>query len=271
MLTIYAPSDNPKSKCWEVFNGIKQTWPTETEIKNNLETYAKSPSMFWGFINNNINLVHQLEQQQLEYWYTDTPYFGRFDNTNLKDDNHYWRICKNRIHAKFIRECPSDRFDRFNLKIKTRNKNQGEYILICPSSLGIHAYLKKTNWTNDTVKEIKKYTDRPIKIREKPRKAGTSGPAVAAVSLESDLQNAWVCVTSCSISAVEAALEGVPVFSDPKSFAWIMSSPSLSEIENPFYADPSRWLYSLAYQQFTPEEFKNGVAVKTLKDLNILQ
>jgi hypothetical protein len=27
----------------------------------------------------------------------------------------------------------------------------------------------------------------------------------------------------------------------------------------------------LAYQQFTPEEFKNGVAVKTLKDLNILQ
>ena len=85
MLTIYAPSDNPKSKCWEVFNGIQKTWPTETEIKNNLETDAKSPAMFWGFINNNINLVHQLEQQQLDYWYTDTPYFGRFDNTNLKD------------------------------------------------------------------------------------------------------------------------------------------------------------------------------------------
>jgi len=270
MLTIYAPSDSPKSKCWEVFNGIQRTWPTKTEIKNNLDTDAKSPAMFWGFINNNINLVHQLEQQRSEYWYTDTPYFGRFDNANLKYDNHYWRICKNQIHAKFIRDCPSDRFDKFNLPIKTRNKNQGEYILICPSSLGIHRYLKKTNWTNDTVNEIKKYTDRPIKIREKPRKAGTSGPSVAAVSLEHDLRNAWACVTSCSISAVEAALEGVPIFSDTRSFAWIMSSPGLSEIEDPFYTDPSKWLYSLAYQQFTPEEFENGIAVSILKNLNIL-
>ena len=270
MLTIYAPPDKPKSKCWEVFDGIKKTWPNGVVVKNNTDTDVTSPAMFWGFINNNISLVHQLEQQGLDYWYTDTPYFGRFDNNNLKEDNHYWRICKNQIHARYWRDCPSDRFDKFNLKIKTKDKNQGEYILICPSSVGIHTYLKKPNWLNDTVKEIKKYTDRPIKIREKPRKAGTSGPAVADVPLEQDLQNAWACVTSCSISAVAAALEGVPVFSDPKSFAWSMSSASLSEIEDPLYLDPTQWLYSLAYQQFTPQEFANGTAVSILKEIRML-
>ena len=270
MLTIYAPSDLPNSKCWEVFNGIRKTWPTGAQIKNNSESDLKSPAMFWGFVNNNINLVHAAEDQKLDYWYSDTPYFGRFNNENLLDDNHYWRICKNSIHAKFIKECPSDRFDKFNLPIKQRNKNQGEYILVCPSSLGIHAYLKKLDWTNNIVKEIKKHTDRPIKIREKPRGKGTSGPSVANIAMEQDLENAWACVTSCSISAVEAAMEGVPIFSDPKSFAWTISSPSLSEIENPFYADPSRWLYSLAYQQFTPKEYADGTAVSILQQLKLL-
>jgi hypothetical protein len=270
MLTIYAPPDKPKSKCWEVFDGIKKTWSDIVEVKNNTDTNATSPAMFWGFVNNNINLVHQLEQQQLDYWYTDTPYFGRFDNNNLKEDNHYWRICKNQIHARYWRDCPSDRFNKFNLKIKTRDKNQGEYILICPSSVGIHTYLKKPNWLEETIATIKKYTDRPIKIREKPRKAGTSGPAVADVPLEQDLQNSWACVTSCSISAVAAVLQGVPVFSDPKSFAWPMASASLSEIEDPFYTDPSPWLHSLACQQFTPQEFANGTAVGILKEIRML-
>ncbi len=85
MLTIYAPLENTKSKCWEIFNGIKQSWPTEVKIKSNLENTAESPAMFWGFVNNNINLLHQLEQQGSDYWYTDTPYFGRFDNDNLKE------------------------------------------------------------------------------------------------------------------------------------------------------------------------------------------
>ena len=93
---------------------------------------------------------------------------------------------------------------------------------------------------------------------------------MADVPLEQDLQNAWACVTSCSISAIAAALEGVPVFSDPKSFAWLISSASLSEIEDPFYTDPSPWLYSLAYQQFTPQEFANGTAVRVLKEIRLL-
>ena len=126
MLTIYAPSNKPESKCWEVFNGIKKTWTTETKTLDNTATETfNSPLdeyMFWGFTGNNLNLVHQLEDRKLNYWFTDTPYFGRFDNKNLKPDNHYWRIAKNNIHVGMINDCPEDRLQKFNIKVKDRNK-----------------------------------------------------------------------------------------------------------------------------------------------------
>ncbi len=36
------------------------------------------------------------------------------------------------------------------------------------------------------------------------------------------------------------------------------------------FMSPEEWLYSLAYQQFTPEEFENGVAIEILMDKGIL-
>jgi len=44
----------------------------------------------------------------------------------------------------------------------------------------------------------------------------------------------------------------------------------LADIENPFFVGCEEWLYSLAYQQFTPEEFGNGKAVEILMDKGIM-
>jgi hypothetical protein len=68
---------------------------------------------------------------------------------------------------------------------------------------------------------------------------------------------------------VEAICEGIPVFCHEKSFATPVGNIELSDIENPFYGGPEEWLYSLAYQQFTPEEFKNGTAIETLMEKGI--
>ena len=218
MLTIYAPFNNPKSKAWEVFNGIKESWPEQVAMADNSVATEPLPnSMFWGFVNNNMQLVKKLEERKHPFWFTDTPYFGRFENNNLKPDNHYWRICKNRIHVQYLKGCKSDRFDKFGIKIKAPDF-KGSKILVCPSSYGIHTYLDRPNWTQETVEQIKRYTDRPIKIREKPRGKGTSGPSVAKVPLAEDLKDAWICVTSCSISAIEALCMGIPVICDDKSF-----------------------------------------------------
>ena len=270
MLTIYAPFNNPNSKAWEVFNGVKKSWPEQVVVNDNsVATEPLANSMFWGFVNNNLALVKKLEARKQQFWFTDTPYFGRFDNNNLKPDNHYWRICKNKIHVPYIKGCKSDRFEKFGMKIKAPNF-RGKYILVCPSSAGIHEYLGQPNWTQETVEQIKRYSDRPIKVREKPRGRGTSGPSEAKVPLSEDLKDAWVCVTSCSISAVEAQCMGVPTICDEKSFALPVSANHLNDIENPYFVGAEEWLYSLAYQQFTPEEFTNGTAIEILMDKEIL-
>lgn len=270
MLTIYAPSDKPKSKAWEVFAGIKKSWPDQVSVLNNNATEPLPNSMFWGFVNNNLELVKKLESRKHQFWFTDTPYFGRFDNANLKPDNHYWRICKNSIHVRYLKGCKQDRFENFKIRIKAPDF-KGDYILVCPSSAGINKYLNRPNWTDETVAQLKRYTDRPIKVREKPRGRGTSGPSEAKVPISKDLANAWACVTSCSISAVEAACMGKPIFCDEKSFATHIANTQLSDIENPLVTSAEDWLYSLAYQQFTPEEFENGKAVEILLDKGIIE
>ena len=269
MLTIYAPFNNPNSKAWEVFNGVEKSWPEQVKVLDNTAVDVLPNSMFWGFVNNNMALVKVLEARKQTYWFTDTPYFGRFDNNNLKSDNHYWRICKNRIHVPFIKGCKSDRFEKFEMKIKAPNF-KGKHILVCPSSPNINEYLGRPNWIQETVEQIKRYTDRPIKVREKPRGRGTSGPSEAIVPLSEDLKDAWVCVTSCSISAVEAQCMGIPTICDEKSFAEPVSANQLNDIEDPYFVGAEDWLYSLAYQQFTPEEFTNGRAIEILMDKGIL-
>ena len=58
MLTIYAPFNNPNSKAWEVFNGVEKTWPEKVTVKDNSIEIDPAPnSMFWGFVNNNVQLV----------------------------------------------------------------------------------------------------------------------------------------------------------------------------------------------------------------------
>ena len=269
MLTIYAPFNNPNSKAWEVFNGVEKSWPEQVKVLDNTAIDVLPNSMFWGFVNNNMALVKVLEARKHTYWFTDTPYFGRFDNNNLKADNHYWRICKNKIHVPYIKGCKSDRFEKFEMKVKAPNF-KGKNILVCPSSESIHNYLGRPNWLNETITEIKKYTDRPIKVREKPRGRGTSGPSEAKIPLSEELKDAWVCVTSCSISAVEAQCMGIPTICDVKSFAEPVSANHFADIENPYFVGAEDWLYSLAYQQFTPEEFENGFAIETLLDKGIL-
>ena len=269
MLTIYSPS-NTTSKAWEVFNGVKASWPEAVQFKDNSQEKEPLPnSMFWGFVGNNLEMVKKLEARMHNFWFTDTPYFGRFDNNNLKPDNHYWRICKNRIHVSYLKDCKADRFEKFGIKIKAPNF-AGKHVLVCPSSTGIHGYLDRPNWTNETIEQIKRYTDRPIRLRHKPRGRGTSGPSEAKVPLSEDLKNAHAIVTSCSIAAVEAVCMGIPVFSHEKGFASAMGNLHLEDIETPYYGDPEPWLYSLAYQQFTPEEIENGTAVEILMDKKIL-
>ena len=77
-------------------------------------------------------------------------------------------------------------------------------------------------------------------------------------------------VTSVSMCAIDAVCMGIPIFTSKHSAVHQLGLQDLSQIESPkrqISREPI--LYSLAYNQFTPEEFANGFARKILEqDIN---
>jgi hypothetical protein len=120
-------------------------------------------------------------------------------------------------------------------------------------------YYNEINWTENTIKEIKKYTDRPIKVRNKPRNVTTSGPRAATVAFEDDCANAYAVVTLASIAGIEAALLGTPVFCHASSACAPIAATDISLIETPLRPDRSKWLNTLSYFQYTEAEIKQGL------------
>ena len=119
-------------------------------------------------------------------------------------------------------------------------------------------------WVKAITHGLRKYTNRPIEVRYKPRGKGTSGPAVALIPFAEQAQDTHCVVTSISLCAIEAQLLGIPTICHPDSFAADISSTKLEDIETPFKTDISQWLYNLAYSQFTHDEIESGLAYEIL-------
>ena len=122
---------------------------------------------------------------------------------------------------------------------------------------------KKTNydndhfWEQDIVKELKKYTDREIRVRYKDNKN----------TFSQDLEGAWAIVSSQSTAAIDSLREGIPSFCESTSCALPMSLTDLSKIETPFYPDNrEEWLDSLIANEYTLTEIGNGFAWNRLKN-----
>ena len=267
-LHLYCPP-NKQSKAYLVIDNVRKGWPDTIDIKN----YARTdgPGLFWGFVGENMTLIKDLERRNKDYYFADMPYFGRWNGDNNAE--HYWRISKNELHPTKHYHRPGDRFDRFGKQIDPW-KNDGSHILVCPSSNTMNKYYDESNWTQDTVNELKKHTDRKIIVREKPRAKGTSGPRAVELgglkTFEEEAQGAWAVVTSVSMCAIDAVCMGIPIFTSKHSAVHQLGLQDLSQIESPkrqISREPI--LYSLAYNQFTPEEFSNGFARKILEqDIN---
>lgn len=189
-------------------------------------------------------------------WYNiDTGYLG---NGTLK---HYHRIAKNNYqNLEELIDRPRDRLDKISYKIK--KQTSGKNILLCPPSEKVMSIygLDLDKWVNETIEEIKKYTDRNIVVRiKKPRKDRVSFDPIT-LAFDRDVH---CVVTYNSIAALEAVMHGKPAITLGPNAAQSVCSQSLSEIENPYYPSEDQidqLLRHLSYCQFTEVEFKNGTA-----------
>jgi hypothetical protein len=76
------------------------------------------------------------------------------------------------------------------------------------------------------------------------------------------LHTAHALVTYNSNAAVDAVLEGVPVFTTELSAAAPVGLTDLAQIEHPVRPDRRAWCHHLAYGQFSQAELKDGTAAE---------
>tara|TARA_R110000822_G_scaffold28159_2_gene83821 strand:+ start:1280 stop:2095 length:816 start_codon:yes stop_codon:yes gene_type:complete len=216
------------------------------------------------------NLVYQhCVKNKIDFYYMDRPYWGI-----SRQPPYFLRIVKNDHVKNFIDERPDDRFKAtFPYEIKPYHKN-GKKILVCPPTNSISTFFKSENWLENTLAELKKYTNREIIVREKPynpeAQLGTDGKihtgenSTKAPKDKINWSDIHSVVTNNSAITIKALASGVPVFADSNNCAFPIAGKSLAQIEQPVYEDPRPLFYSLAYGQFTEKEMSDGTAQRIL-------
>jgi hypothetical protein len=196
-----------------------------------------------------------------DYYYIDTGYFG---NVRKK---FFHRITKNAMqNIGPIIERP---FDRLEATGWHRSKfRKGRNILLCPpSAKAMSAFgIDLDTWMKETITTIKKYTDRPIVIRNKVSRRERTATDTMEMALSNDVH---CLVTFNSIAATEAVLLGKPAFTLGPNAAHAVSLSDLSRIETPKIPEAEEveaWAAHLSYCQFSEAEMRDGTAWRILND-----
>jgi hypothetical protein len=195
-----------------------------------------------------------------------------------------------------------DRWERFQSITGASFKDwnsPGDYILIMGQKEGDSAlnsmyekgYLTFYDWVETVIMEIRKHTDRPIKIRPHPRglekglrtiarriengllqnviisENVRNGGNQGGEGLEHDLLNSYCVVTYNSLSSIEAAELGIPVFAlDDGCMAYPIAHKDLKDIENINYnIDLTQWQNQIAYTMWNKEDVESGKTWAHLK------
>jgi hypothetical protein len=209
-------------------------------------------------------LIKQCWQNQHTFYYMDSGYVGNYKSANNPNGwKYYHRIVKNDVQHSDIIDRPDDRWKSLDYPIENR-KSGRHILLVTPSEKPCKFYgIERDSWVEETVAEIKKHTDRPIRIRDK-----ASRQQRITKTIFQDLDDCHALVTYQSIAAVESVLYGVSAFTLAPTAADPVCDKDLSLIEAPTQQDRDKiykWACHLAYGQFHIEEFKNGIAYKLLK------
>lgn len=187
------------------------------------------------------------------FFYGDKAYFGR---------GKYFRITKNAEQHDCSGAATPNRFEATGFKIKPWKTIRNDFILLCPQS-DLFFSLRGMNpkaWVQDTILELRKYTDRKIIVHYK------SGGVRAEDHFQPMLRTAYAVVVYSSMAGAQACLSGVPCFALDKNCASAkFGLTDLSKINSPFKPDNREQLaWNLADNQWTLDEMKKGIAWERL-------
>ena len=252
-----------------------QIWPA---ILKGWKDTDKIVHFFWGLGSKNIPEIREVMEKGEEWWYIDVGYFTeqitRYPEPKIHDLNKtFFRIVKGGIHT--IRgKVPADnlrltQLEHLGIDVEHKGWKTGEceHILLCPSSPTVTHHINNMSveqWVEEVTKEIRKYTDRPIKFRNKPR----PNNEFWNTDIKDDLKEAHCLVTNMSLSAIDAVMNMTPAIVHQRNCASFVCTQDISKIEKPM--KPGRktmhgWIKMLAENQFTIPEIESGIAYETLQ------
>lgn len=213
-----------------------------------------------------------------------------FDTGYCKPDQYYRVSVKSFQPVKYLmdEQKPSDRFERLGLELKPYAV-RGEHILFdgashkfclwhgfCQDRLGPEWWHYCWNvWGQEIVETIRQFSKKPIIYRPRPSRnpknaAGPiDGTIHSIVSLEEDFNRSFVVVSYGGSIGFHAMVEGVPHFAIGDSIARPLSETfwwKLDEPKIPSEEARLKWLYNVAYCQWTLDEIASGEAWADIKE-----
>ena len=275
--------DRVRKKTDKFLDLVYKSNPKNQYVKSDtLELSNKTPRVVRGITR--IDLIKQFLDNNIDFYYIDTGYMGcypkknwhRFTKNNFQTLDHLnykqldFLTDINLLKERF-RKIMFTEYDSYVPKRPV----EGESILIIPPSakvLRCLTVMKHTDFTQDyyidwLTKEIRKYTDKRIIVRQKPnRDQRTKRGQNLKDQLIRDKVHCLVAFNS--IAAFEAIQEGYPAITLGPNAANFLSEKEIKNVHNPYFADDDKIrehsLY-LSACQFNREEFRNGYAVKQIE------
>ena len=252
-----------------------QIWPA---IEKGWKDDGRPTHFFWGLADNNLKGIRDCIDKNEDWYYVDVGYLTqqitRYPEPKIHDyDKTYFRICKGNIHTirgKVGSGVRLQKLESQGIDVEFKGWNTGEtrHILLCPSSQMVTYHvngLSQEEWVYNVSQEIKKYTDRPIVFRNKPRPNNQWWQT----DIKTDLKNAHCLLTNMSLSAIDAILNQVPAITHQRNVASFITTRDISKIEKPMrpgHKTINEWLKMVAENQFTIGEIEDGTAYKIMKE-----
>lgn len=200
--------------------------------------------------------------------------------------NHSFKIGINGINrdADFANQTFDDkRWPLFKHELTPWNPT-GEMIVICgqhDASEQWKGLPRMEQWIVKQIREIRKYTTRPILVRPHPRNIiqfkesdfenvklrlpRRDYKTYDDTDFKMTLERTWAVVNHSSNPAMEAVIRGVPVFVSESSLCHDVGNISLSDINTPAMPNRSKWANWLSYTEWFKEEIEAGLPWSRLK------
>lgn len=210
------------------------------------------PFVVWGQEWTAMRAIPKAVAQNRPFWHIDNGFWNPARGTS----RGYYRFTYRSMTPVYLPEDTDFQFPTARLIPWRKN---GRHILLAMPGIhfGMALGIDVKSWCDgivSIVRDICGETGRPLVIRERNERR----------NLRDDLYNAWAVVTHSSNVAVDAAINGIPVFVQPTNPAAPVGRLDL-DLENPITPGRNRWMKSLASQHFTLNEMQNGTALRFMK------